>query len=149
MKTVILVGCGKQKLSHRARAKDLYTGPLFKKARAYAEQFGDEWAILSARHGLVMPDDVIEPYDLRLGDLDRDHFRQWVGNTNRQIRSRWKTWESAVRFVCLAGKEYAKALGVRGDDRVVPVSARFPLDGMGIGRRLAYLSQALLEKKYS
>jgi len=28
MKTIVLVGCGKEKLSKPAKAKDLYTGPL-------------------------------------------------------------------------------------------------------------------------
>jgi hypothetical protein len=143
LKTVVLVGCGKQKLARAAQAKDLYTGQLFRLARAYAERVGDEWAILSAKHFLVMPDDVIEPYDLCLGDLDRDHLRQWIGNTNWFIRSRWKTWENPVRFVCLAGKEYARALGSRSDGgSVVPVSALYPLEGMGLGKRIQFLKGA-------
>ncbi len=33
---------------------------------AYAEQAGVRWFILSAQHGPVSPDEVLEPYELRL-----------------------------------------------------------------------------------
>jgi len=36
--TICLVGCGKSKLDRAAPAKDLYTGSLFRAARAFAEQ---------------------------------------------------------------------------------------------------------------
>jgi hypothetical protein len=146
VKTVVLVGCGKSKLARSAKAKDLYTGPLFRKARAYAELVGDEWAILSAKHFLVMPDEVIEPYERRLADLDRDYLLQWISNTNWQIRSRWKTWENEIRFICLAGKDYAQAF-THQHPWVVPIKAEFPLEGMGIGSRLKYLDQAVQEAR--
>jgi hypothetical protein len=31
--------------------------------REYAEATGEPWKILSAKHGLIDPEDVIEPYD--------------------------------------------------------------------------------------
>jgi hypothetical protein len=141
MKTIVLVGCGKTKLDHPAPAKDLYIGPLFKKARAYAERVGDEWAILSAKHFLVLPDEVIAPYERKLESLHGDYLRQWIWNTNWFIRCRWETWKNKVRFICLAGKEYAQAfnspiIGKKGQ----VIEAEFPLEGMGIGERLKYLS---------
>ncbi len=42
-------------------AKDLYVSALFDKERAYAERTGIPWFILSAQHGLVAPDEVLEP----------------------------------------------------------------------------------------
>lgn len=36
-------------------------------ASAYAELTCDRWHVLSAKHGLVHPDEVIEPHDMRLG----------------------------------------------------------------------------------
>ena len=44
-RAVIIIGCVKQKISVRAKAKDLYTSDLFKKRRAYAEASGKPWAI--------------------------------------------------------------------------------------------------------
>jgi len=67
---LILVGCGARKLAHAAPAKDLYTGPLFRAARAYAEAHADAWYVLSAKYGLVHPDRVIEPYNVYLPKLN-------------------------------------------------------------------------------
>lgn len=140
MKTVVLVGCGKAKLPYIARAEDLYTGALFRKARAYAEKFGDEWGILSAKHGLILPNQMIEPYDLCLDDLDRNHMAQWIRDTNEQIQQCWPR----EFFVCMAGELYGRAFL-----RPTKLSVEFPMAGLGLGERLRYLNQALLEKKYS
>lgn len=59
-----LIACGAKKLDHAARAKDIYTGSLFRLARAWAVQSPDgEWGILSAKYGLLHPDDTITPYN--------------------------------------------------------------------------------------
>lgn len=143
MKTVVLVGCGKEKLDRAAKAKDLYTGQLFRKARTYAERIGDEWAILSAKHFLLSPEEVIKPYERRLQGLHRDYLRQWVWNTNWGIRSRWKTWKNDVRFICLAGKDYAQAFESEMLDPASRLKAEYPLAGLGIGSRLKWLSESL------
>lgn len=133
MKTVVLVGCGKSKLAHKAPARDLYTGTLFRKARAWAERHGDEWGILSAKHFLVMPDQIIEPYERRVQDLSRDYLKQWIWNTNWFIRARWAC--DTTRFICLASKAYNQAFG-----KPVKINVEFPLEGMGIGKRIQWLS---------
>jgi hypothetical protein len=66
-----LVGRASQKLQRPAPARELYVSQLFKKASAYAERTCDRWYILSAKHDLVHPDEVIEPYDVRLGTNHR------------------------------------------------------------------------------
>ena len=60
---VLLVSCSKSKLDHPAAAKELYTSPLFRHARHYAEGLGAPWFILSAEHGLVAPDEWLAPYE--------------------------------------------------------------------------------------
>lgn len=67
--TVGLVSCGGKKRDTASPARDLYIGDLFTKSKTWVEAFCDEWAILSAKHYLLMPDEVIEPYDLKLGDV--------------------------------------------------------------------------------
>ena len=75
---VALVGCGKSKLSMAAPARDLYAGPLFRAARAYAEQTCDEWLVLSALYGVLTPDEVIEPFDLTLAQLRDSEYATWA-----------------------------------------------------------------------
>jgi hypothetical protein len=65
---LVVVGCGAAKQGVPSPARELYVGPLFKAAREYAEASGDAWVIMSAKYGLVQPDHVIAPYDLRIED---------------------------------------------------------------------------------
>jgi hypothetical protein len=59
-----LVGCGRAKRPGRHPARALYVGTLFRKALAYSEGMYDRTYILSALHGLVEPDRVLDWYDL-------------------------------------------------------------------------------------
>lgn len=71
MKKLLVVGCGKSKLSSAAKACELYTGSLTRARIEYAKEAAPgAWAIASAKHGLVMPDQVVEPYDATLSNLD-------------------------------------------------------------------------------
>jgi hypothetical protein len=58
---VILLGCVKLKIDHRAPAKELYRSPLWSGRRACAEASGHPWLILSAMHGLVDPEARLDP----------------------------------------------------------------------------------------
>jgi hypothetical protein len=74
---LVLVGCVKEKVDRPGAARDLYISPLFAKERAYAEASGAPWFILSAEHGLVAPEEVLAPYDLRLSKTSVDYRRDW------------------------------------------------------------------------
>jgi len=69
---VFIVPCGNEKLPRAAPARDLYTGSqfayVFPRAAAAARRTGGEVFILSALHGLVEPDRVIEPYNKKMGE---------------------------------------------------------------------------------
>ncbi|MGH3302352.1 MAG: DUF6884 domain-containing protein [Streptosporangiaceae bacterium] len=74
---VVLVGCVKTKGHEASRARDLYLSPLFERRRRYAESSGQPWYILSAEHGLLDPDSIIEPYDVYLADQSSDYRQAW------------------------------------------------------------------------
>ena len=60
-KKIILISCVSQKLSHRAKAKDLYISTLFTLNRKYAEKLNpDKIFVLSAKHGLLDMEQEIE-----------------------------------------------------------------------------------------
>jgi hypothetical protein len=134
--TVGLVACCGPKLKHPARAKDLYTSDLFRKSVAYLEHLGvSSWAILSAKHGLVMPGAVIRPYDLSLASLPALERARWASRTGNQIMARYP---AGTHFVVLGGKHYLAA---------VPTGCGYtwenPLKGMGIGQRKSFLKEAV------
>jgi hypothetical protein len=72
-----LVGCVKTKANFALSAKDLYVSPLFKGRRRFVEITCDEWWILSALHGLVRPEDELEPYDVALMNSSRSEKQRW------------------------------------------------------------------------
>ena len=82
---LLLLGCVKTKLSHAAPAKDLYISPLWEKRRGYAEASGQPWRILSAEHGLLHPDEVIEPYDRHLKSQSAAYQREWSARVARSV----------------------------------------------------------------
>jgi|GEM_PF-4670401 len=60
----LFMPCGAMKLGAPTPAKDFYTGPLWNTYRkALGAQSPPRLFILSAKHGFVRPDQVIEPYD--------------------------------------------------------------------------------------
>jgi hypothetical protein len=147
VKTIVLVGCGKAKLDKPARAKDLYTGNLFRAARAYAELHGDTWRILSAKYGLVHPTEVIAPYDERIDSKTKLGKNLWNLTVRNAIACSLLTWTTdrefeAVRFVCLAAADYLTFFDVDEDLKKCSVIER-PLEGMGIGQRVKFLMEGI------
>lgn len=47
-RTIALVACSARKLDRRAKARDLYTGALFRASVRFAEAHGWPWFVLSA-----------------------------------------------------------------------------------------------------
>lgn len=146
---VVLVGCSGSKRDHAAPARELYTSPLFLKARRYAEIKGGPWAILSALHGLVMPDQVLEPYDFTFKHMKSASrspsaaMETWGRKVQDALLARWPD----ARFALLAGQDYAACLkgyqtvriGGRVYEYMNPPDSLEPFAGMGIGKRLAWL----------
>lgn len=69
MKKLIVIPCGGAKLETAAPAAELYTGSMFKDilrtARALTQE--ENIFILSAKHGLIALDKIVEPYNLKMG----------------------------------------------------------------------------------
>lgn len=134
--TVGLVGCASQKLQRQAPARELYVSQLFKKASAYAEATCDRWYILSAKHGLVAPDTVLEPYDMKLGTISGPPIGHWAKVVRNQLKDEIAGIEN-LRLVALCGGQYRTALvGGKWEYET-------PMEGLGIGQQLAWLTARL------
>jgi len=117
--------------------------PLFRKASAYAEATCDRWFILSAKHGLLAPDEVVEPYDVKLGRAHRDPERdappiwEWAARVQGQLGIALAD-APEPHLVLLAGAQYGTVV-MRG----CPWPHSEPLEGLGIGERLSWLNREL------
>jgi hypothetical protein len=121
MRTIGLIACCKRKLETPCAAQDLYVSHLFKLARRYVEETCNGWAILSAEHGLVMPDQILSPYNTTLNEMPAWRRATWAGLTGAAIRDRFPQ----STFVVIAGKHYREAV------RNLPHTV--PFHGLGIG----------------
>jgi cytoplasmic iron level regulating protein YaaA (DUF328/UPF0246 family) len=130
-KGVTLVSCSGPKLKVKAPASKLYTSDLFKKSKTYALQARQPWAILSAKYGLVLPNQAIAPYDLTLAKMSAAERRTWGKKVRDQIR---KTFSPGTHFVILAGKLYVDPFRDLAD-----YSFEDLLKGKQIGQRLSWL----------
>lgn len=137
---IALISCSQKKLSRPAPARELYCSPLFRLSLAYAEQHCERAYVLSAKHGLVDLDQVIEPYDDVLTSRSKAERRLWGARVALSLRARHSTGQ----LVMLAGEPYV--LAVRWNYPSVD-QGRFvdPLRGLQIGQRLSALHRLILE----
>jgi hypothetical protein len=121
----ILLGCVKTKLPGRHRAQDIYRSELFLGRRRYAESVAAPWFILSAKHGLLAPDDEVDSYDVTLMDLSPSERAEWGRRVLAEVDRRLgplsgKTVEIHAGFEY---REYGvkRGLEMRGAKVVVPL----------------------------
>jgi hypothetical protein len=146
---VALIGCASSKLSIPAPARELYTSQLFRKSLAYALARHEHVYVVSAKHGLLELDTVVQPYDFKIDDIggerDRDAWGERVAaRLDRLHQGR------PLLVTLLLGENYARYLrgefvfrtceGYRGARW--PEHPREPMKGMQIGQRLRFLSEA-------
>lgn len=136
MKKVVLISCVSNKLSHQAKAKDLYISPLFKNNLEYAHRLKpDKIYILSAKHHLLNLDDMVEPYDLTLNKMHINELKVWSDIVIEQLGREIDLSNDEVVF--LAGENYRKFL--------IPKiqNYKIPMKGLKIGEQLKFLTDAL------
>ena len=78
---VVLIGSSGVTAAEPVRVADLFRSAGFTRAREHAVSSGLPWFVLSAKHGLLEPDDVVAPYALELGDSStvyRSAWGEWV-----------------------------------------------------------------------
>lgn len=133
-----LVACVGLKRPEPSSAADLYQSAWFLKARAYAERTADHWFILSAEYGLLSPSAVVAPYDRTLNDMAAGQRCEWADRVRRQMID---LMPPVDEIVVLAGVRYREFLMPELRSRASSVVV--PMQGLGIGRQLAWLTMRL------
>jgi len=137
---VLLIGCVGEKRPDPAPARDLYASTLFRLRRAYAEGVNLPWYILSAKHRLIDPDEIIAPYDTRLSDLSKVEQRAWGAKVFAQLEARLRPL-SGRTFEFHAGMDYVEV--VRPHLQAVGATVLWPLKGLRIGEQLHWYKERL------
>jgi hypothetical protein len=119
-----------------APAADLYTSPLFLGRRRFVERSCDRWFILSALHGLLRPDEVIEPYDVSLVSARAPERRAWARQVLKALDAELGDL-AGTTFEVHAGaayRDFGLVEGLRRRSAEVVV----PAEGLSQGRQLAF-----------
>jgi hypothetical protein len=112
---------------------------LFKKALTYIKnQNYDAWFILSAKHGLLHPETIIEPYDETLNNANKHQLIVWSEKVYKEL---CKINLSHVDFYC--GDKYRKyliPLLIKNE-----VICNVPLKGLGLGQQLQFFTKGMVD----
>ena len=139
---ICLISCVSQKTNYKNPCKDLYISPLFKKTWAYVSQIERPHGvyILSALHGLIRYDTVIEPYDKTLLDMSKEECLEWVEKVKKQLTETFvkdgRTLEDYHFSIFAGSKYYENLLDFFPDKELV-------FGTLPIGKRLGALTTSL------
>jgi hypothetical protein len=133
-RTLCIISCTAHKRDAPLSAENLYSSDLFYKSRRFAQANFDSWLILSARHGLIEPGQLIEPYDVNLNSLSKVE-RSSLSKRVFEQASRLSLERMTVTSVC--GEDYEDLLAESGIKFV-----RRPEFSLPIGKKLAALGEA-------
>jgi hypothetical protein len=139
---LVITGCTKKKLDPvgnvTAPAKEMYQGMIFQKVREYAESMEFDYAIISAKYGLLFPDDMIEGYEQVLRSrADIESLQPAVEDRLGEIVDQYD------QIVVIAGMTYRMVLENIWDDRFVFLKAR------GIGDLCSIVARSIPPKDRS
>ncbi|CAM3748365.1 DUF6884 domain-containing protein [Marinicrinis lubricantis] len=145
VKRLCIIPCGKKKIwdddpeAGIMKAKHVYRSALHRKCQAYARMFFDHWAILSAKYGLLLPDDIVPGnYDVSFGTNHSDLISFQA--LQRQVKE--KGLLQVEQVVMLGGKKFTNVVPHIFDSNKVNIN--YPLsDCKGIGYMLQKLDYAL------
>lgn len=98
------ITCGKSKRPERCKAKHLYSSPLSKNKQLYLKVLypNIDIYILSAKHGVLNLDDVIDPYDTELPRRDCEQKTLWKTKVLKQL----KQFDNDEDIIFLGAKHY-------------------------------------------
>lgn len=132
---IVFISCTKKKLGHPCSAKEMYTASQwFRGGWQYAKSLNpDDIYILSAKYGLLRPDDIIEPYNKTLITENINAIKIWSTMVAKQIRNEGiNTFDYAV-FLC--GFNYRRFIRNLFPNRIEPLAH------MGIGQQMRYFKE--------
>ncbi|MBD2505100.1 DUF6884 domain-containing protein [Anabaena azotica] len=130
---ITLVSCVGQKLNQPSQARFIYQSPWFTKCKNYVESQNYNWFILSAKYGLIKPQQVIEPYEESLNSAPAQERQQWSKQVFASIVEILPKG-GTIRF--FAGEKYRQYLIPLLEE--AGYKTEVPLQGLGIGQQLQW-----------
>lgn len=136
---IALISCVSKKKLGTHKAEDLYISDWFIKAKQYIKQNYKEWYILSAKYGLIRPDNIIENYNEYLPKTTLIYRKWWADNIFENLIN---NYNNSIMVDIFAGKHYRKYLIplLLSKNYIVNI----PLKGLGIGEQLKWFKNNII-----
>lgn len=116
-------------------AAALYRSPLFRKSLLAALDTCDKVFILSAKHGVILCNEFIEPYDVTLKTMRRSERETWGSMVQPRLAEVLNSRDTALMF---CGEEYLAP--IRDFLECLNVTIEVPLGSLSLGARLRQLA---------
>lgn len=136
MKTVVLVSCTNKKKKGIHKAIDLYDSIWFKKVMQIVNKLGDEWYIISAKHGLLESNEIIKDYNLTLNEMNINDRKKWSEKVLKELLPKVNTGD---KVILLAGKYYREF--IEKELKRIGVKVESPCSTLTTGRQLEWLDK--------
>jgi len=120
-----------------AKARDAYTGTLFRLNRAYAETYGDRWLVLSAKYGFIEPGFVIPGPYVSFKKQASDP----IETRSLHVQVEQLNLHEISTVVGLGGAEYRERVRLVFGNQVA--SLEYPFEGLKLGYLLQATKQAI------
>lgn len=111
VRSICIVSCTARKRDAAMPAELIYSSELFFRSRRYAHANFDRWLILSAKYGLVTPQQILEPYDVALPVLSA---RERLALSTKVAEQAASLNLSGAEVVSICGSEYDRLLSQSG-----------------------------------
>ena len=108
---------------------------LFSKAYDYSRRHYDSVAILSAKYGLLLPDEEIEPYELTLNNMGKQKRMIWAVKVLNQLDEKIG-FDNIENVYFHAGMKYREFLIPKLESR--GIDCKVPLEGLQFGHQLSW-----------
>ena len=147
---LVIVPCGAQKLwcrnpgAGKVAAREAYVSSLFNVYREYAQTFGTEWRILSARYGITHPEQLVENYDCKfdLSYLDPKNWWKLEGMVQQA-----RALPRYEKLILLGGKLYREIVRKVFLGIYLPSEIVEPFAGCDLPRTMSKVRAAIARAK--
>lgn len=138
MNEICIIPCGNKKVwskepdKREVQAKEAYIGTFHHLCKSYANHFFDSYLILSAKHGFLRPNDLVDgPYDVSFSMNTKEVIT--IEKLKTQLSN--KGLDTYDRFVVLTGKKYFPILDQTVREKAELIFPLLKCSGIGFMQR--------------
>jgi len=135
VKKIAIISGSKKRLSVSAPANKYFTGVLFRKAFEFAKKNFDVVLILSAKHYLLRPEQIVKPNDGYLFDISRDELNNWTDMTFKKLMKYISSDTEVYFYVAKRNRE-----GLFNRLEEIGISCFAPLSNLSLGEQMRWFN---------